>query len=158
MSSPDILGEIRGRCQLVVLNTMVHSSQKFILADPINLPVDCLKSCALISESQCLVFTDETVIVVSLTDKTQKQLYYPQKVPPFQRLKSPSPEKVEDIAHSLNMMVDGKPCFIIATNHEVINRQIKTNIEKQYPAQCHRIGWLGEFWYLNRRPYIGFRH
>jgi hypothetical protein len=82
MSSPDNDGYIWGKCQLVVLNTMVHSSQQFILSDPLKVTEDddLLKSFALITESQCLVFTENVVIMVCLTDKMQKSIRYPQGV------------------------------------------------------------------------------
>ena len=85
MSSPHGYGYIRSKCQLVVLNTMVHSSQQFILSDPIEVTedsgyMDYMESFALITESQCLVFTRKRVIMVSLIDKMQKRIEYPQGV------------------------------------------------------------------------------
>ena len=36
-------------------------------------------------------------------------------------------------------MVNGKPCFIIATNYFGLDRQIKKDMEEQYPNQCHTV-------------------
>ena len=79
MSSPDVDCEIYNKCQLVILNTMVHMSQQFIVADPIKVTKDSLiKSFALISESQCLVITYKRVILVSLIDdQNQKEIRLP---------------------------------------------------------------------------------
>ena len=53
---------------------MMHMSQKSIFIEPIKVEFEreILKSCALISESECLVLTKAHVIMVSLIDKTQK--------------------------------------------------------------------------------------
>ena len=82
----------------------MHMSQKSIFIEPIQMEFerDFLNSCALISESECLVLTMNNVIVVSLIDQANKQLRYPQEV---NRI----------LGHSLNMMMNGTPCFIIAT-------------------------------------------
>ena len=58
---------------------MVHMSQSFILAEPSKVPFrnDYLKSCVLMTETECLVLTWDYVIVVSLIDKTQKNISLP---------------------------------------------------------------------------------
>ena len=107
---------------------MMHMSQKSIFIEPIQVEFEgAFRSCALISESECLVLTENKVIVVYLSDKTQKQLRFPQGVKGINGL-------------SLNMIVDGIPCFIIATNQDGFDSQIKSDMEEQHPNQCHTIG------------------
>jgi hypothetical protein len=61
------------------------------------------------------VFTHHKAILISLIDKTQKQLRYPQ--------------GVDNTWHSLNVMMNGVPYLIIATDQDGFNRQIKSDIE-----------------------------
>ena len=63
-------------------------------------------------------------MLVSLTDKTQKDIRLPQ--------------GVKYIARSLNVMMDGTPYFIVTITR--FDRQIKSDLVDQYPAQCHKIG------------------
>ena len=97
----------------------MHMSQKSIFTEPIQVEFrdNYLKSCALISESECLVLTELKVIVVSLIDQNQKQLCFPQGV-------------IEICGQSLNMMVNGTPYFIIATHQYGFNIQIKSDMEE----------------------------
>ena len=89
--------------QFVVLDAMMHMSQKFIFTEPFQVEFkDDFKSCALISESECLALTWKKVILISLIDHTQKQVSFPQGVTMSFR--------------SLNVMVNGEPCFIITTS------------------------------------------
>ena len=65
----------------MVLDTMVHKNQKFVMVNPIEVSFEKSQSCnsyALMSDSECLVFTRDFVTLVSLVDQAQKQLDYPQ--------------------------------------------------------------------------------
>jgi hypothetical protein len=105
---------------------MVHKNQKFTLIDPIKVSIDNkkgIKSCALMSESECIVFTRGNATLVSLIDHTQKQLSYP-----F------SQEAAEHLWNlmSFNVMMHGTPCLIITTGY--YEKQIQSKMEKLYPA------------------------
>ena len=76
------------------------------------------------TESECLVFTAYKVILVSLIDMTQKDISLPQ--------------GVRYIVHNLNLMINGVPFLLIATNE--FNQQIKCDLEEKCPDQCHAIG------------------
>ena len=103
VSSPDINGLIKNLCQLVLLDTLIHSSQKFIERDTLRVSFegDILKSCTLISETEALVFTQRKVILVCLINQIQKDLSYPR--------------GLGCISHSLNMVKD-IPHMIVTTN------------------------------------------
>ena len=100
---PDSNGNISGKCQLVVLDTMVHMTQKFILTEAfeVQFKLDFFKSCALVSESACLVFTEKSAILVSLIEQTQRTIRLPQ--------------GIGRIVHSLNVMTNGTPYLLVAT-------------------------------------------
>ena len=68
--------------------------------------------------------TDDKIFLVSLTDKTQKDISLPR--------------GIEFIAFSLNVMINGTPYFIVSTDG--LDSQIKSKLVDQYPAQCHKIG------------------
>ena len=72
------------------------------------------------------MFTSYKIFLVSLTDKTQKDIRLPQ--------------GIEFIVHSLNVMINGTPYFIVSTRIEGFDIQIKSDLVDQYPAQCHKIG------------------
>jgi hypothetical protein len=125
MSSPDGNGFIFDNIQLVVLDTLVHKSQNLVMTDPIKVSIEgIIRSCALITESECLVFTSREVFLVSLIDRTQKDIMLPQ--------------GLMSIYKSLNVMVNNTPYFIVATKK--FNSQLISELEEQHPAQCHRIG------------------
>ena len=60
------------KCQLVVLDTLVHKSEKFVERETIKVlftgDYNFFKRCALISKSQAIVFTWLNAILVSLND------------------------------------------------------------------------------------------
>ena len=61
---------LNGKCQLVALDTMVHKSESFVERDSIKISFNCgFLSCALMSKSQAIVFTDDNAILVSLDDQ-----------------------------------------------------------------------------------------
>ena len=68
--------------------------------------------------------TDDKIFLVSLTDKTQKDIRLPQ--------------GIEYIWHSLNVMMNGTPYFIVTITR--FDRQIKSDLVDQYPAQRNKIG------------------
>ena len=70
------------------------------------------------------MFTSKRIFLVSLTDKTQKDIGLPQ--------------GIRYIVHSLNVMMNGTPNFIVSIDG--FDRQIKSDLVDQYPAQCHKIG------------------
>ena len=77
--------------------------------------------------------TDYKIFLVSLTDKTQKDIRLPQ--------------GIRCIVHSLNVMMNGTPYFIVSIDG--FDSQIKSDLVDQYPAQCHKIGDYGrETWLL----------
>ena len=78
------------------------------------------------TESECLVFTNEQVILVSLIDKNQRNIS--------------RPNGVGGLEHSLNVMMNGVPYLLIATVQKGFTQQIKCEIEDKYPNQCHTIG------------------
>ena len=57
--------------QLVVLDTLVHKSEQFVVRDTINVPFEdyAFKSCALVSNSQAILFLSKDAILVSLDDQ-----------------------------------------------------------------------------------------
>ena len=61
------------------------------------------------TESECLVFTMYTVILVSLIDKTHKNI----RLPYF--LTNSNKSKFPQIHLSLNVMINGVPFIIVAT-------------------------------------------
>ena len=77
------------------------------------------------TESECLVFTEDKVILVYLIDKTQKNISLPQGLKNI-------------YGHSLNVMINSVPFLIVATPE--YNQQIKCEIEEKCPDQCHNIG------------------
>ena len=77
------------------------------------------------TESECLVFTNKKIILVSLIDKTQKEISCPEEFCGF-------------LEHSLNVMINGVPFLLIATDR--FDQQIVREIEEKYPNQCHTIG------------------
>ena len=66
-------------CQLVALNTRVHKSQKFVFVDPLyaSFDHDHFRSCALLSESEAIVFTAKKIFLFCLNDKIHKELDHP---------------------------------------------------------------------------------
>ena len=70
------------------------------------------------------MFTSRNIFLVSLTDKTQKDISLPQ--------------GMKFIAYSLNVMMNGTPYFIVTITR--FDRQIKSDLVDQYPDQCHKIG------------------
>ena len=83
MKSPLPDGYTRDKCQLVVLDTLIHRTlaleKALIKKDPILVTFqgDKFLSCALVSDKQALVFTSPKTILVSLVNLTQKILEYP---------------------------------------------------------------------------------
>ena len=108
--------------QLVVLDTMVHKSQQFTQVEPIHVEFqegyNCLYSCALITESECLVFTTLSAILISLTDQQYKYISYPHCI-------------VKEIQHSVNLMMS-TPCMIVAT-YKIYDVFMKNKIQEYYP-------------------------
>ena len=100
---PVTYGNIYDECQLVVLDTLVHSSQHFVVIKPIKVSFerDLFMSCALISESKALVFTRDIIISISLTKLTQKRISYPQ--------------GISCISYSLNALMN-VPYMIVVTD------------------------------------------
>ena len=61
-----------------MLDTLINKTEQFVEKEPIHVPIDgWFRSCALLSETDALVFTSKKVILVSLVNKVQKQLTYP---------------------------------------------------------------------------------
>ena len=128
---PRYEGDKIEKCQLAVLDALVHKSQhfKFINSFQVSFEGDDFKNCVLVSESECLVFTERNqgVILVDLIDQKQRVIRYPQGV-----------NYLASDGHSLNVMMNGTPYIIIAAYY--FDGQIESAIKNQYPNQCHNIG------------------
>ena len=81
------------------------------------------------------MFTWNKIFLVSLTDKTQKDIRLPQ--------------GIGAIVDSLNVMFEETPYFIVRprydhrrenSTNQLLAVQIKDVIEEKYPAQCHKLG------------------
>ena len=55
---------------------------------------------------------------------------------------------LEYSGHSLNVLVNGTPHFIIAAKIYGLDKKIKKDMKKQYPNRCHIIGMEGHHTYL----------
>ncbi len=67
------------------------------------------------TESECLVFTMDNVILVCLIDKRRKKISYPQGVG---NIGSTFGSDV----HSLNMLMNGEPFLIVATPYPYFDK------------------------------------
>lgn len=128
MCSPDpVSSNIANKVQLVALDTHVHKSQKIIETQTIPVtfddPPDNFHSCAVVSDSQVLVFISWKVILVDMDNKTQTNI--------------PRPEGVRRIDVCLNMMNDDTPLIICECPE--YDDYIEEQIRQQYPHQTHEL-------------------
>ena len=68
--SPFSDGYTRDKCQLVLLDALVHKSEEIVFRDPVKVffQGDKFLSCALVSDKEALVFTSPKTILVSFAD------------------------------------------------------------------------------------------
>ena len=125
MCTPDSNNTISNKVQLVALDTHVHKSQKFIEAQtiPVSFEDDNFHSCAIVSDSQVLVFISWIVILVDMDNKSQTVIS--------------KPEGIGRIDICLNMMKDDTPLIICECPE--FEYYLEEQIRQQYPNQTHEL-------------------
>ena len=126
MLSPDQYGYSEDGCQIVVLDTLANKTEKFVEKDTINVTFaksEYFKSCALISQTEALVFASEEVIHVSLLDKVQKKLSYPSGISLFD-------------GRSLNIKKEVPYMIVVAE----VTKKTEEDMHGQHPSRIYVIG------------------